>query len=408
MARNTGAMLLNQGGRTLLQGAYFVLLARALGVTDYGAFAATTALIALLAPFGSLGAINLMIRNVARDHSSAAQQYATAILVTLVASLGLTALLVAITPYTAPNGVTATVVLLIAAADLFGARLVEVAGGVFQAREQMMRTAIFPLILHGARLAGAGLLIAGPWEVSVLSWAVVYAATSAVVSAAVMAYTSAAVGRARASLGRYRAEWRDGLMFSVGLSAQTVYNDIDKAMLGRLGTLEATGVYTAAYRVVDTAFTPMRALLGAAYARFFRQGEHGLRSTLGFSRKIATPGLGYCLFASVALFAGADLVPVILGSSYQDAVGALRGLAVLPLLKGVHYLAADSLTGAGLQGLRTVFQIGVAVLNVGLNLWLIPAYSWQGAVAASIVCDGVLAVGLWATVVHRLRSQRAV
>src|SRR6185295_10518458 len=106
---------------------------------------------------------------------------------------------------------------------------------------------------------------------------------------------------------------------------QTVYNDIDKAMLGRLGTLEATGIYTAAYRVVDMAFTPMRAILSASYTRFFRTGRRGLANTVAFSKQIAKPGLGYCLFASVALFFGADLIPWLLGSSFDDSVGAVRG-----------------------------------------------------------------------------------
>ena len=80
---------------------------------------------------------------------------------------------------------------------------------------------------------------------------------------------------------------------------------------------------------------------------------------------------------------------------------------MLPLLRWSHYLAADSLTGAGHQGRRTACQVGVAVINVGLNLWLIPAYSWTGAVIATLVCDGLLVVGLWAVVLAVLRTERA-
>ena len=53
------------------------------------------------------------------------------------------------------------------------------------------------------------------------------------------------------------------------------------------------------------------------------------------------------------------------------------------------------MTGAGHQGLRTAIQIGIAVVNVVLCLWLIPLYSWQGAAAASIASDGLLALAVW-------------
>jgi O-antigen/teichoic acid export membrane protein len=88
----------------------------------------------------------------------------------------------------------------------------------------------------------------------------------------------------------------------------------------------------------------------------------------------------------------APIIPHILGSEYGRSVEALRWLALLPLLKSIHHLTADALTGAGYQGLRTSIQISVAVMNVGINLWLIPAYGWRGAAWSSLASDGLLAV----------------
>jgi O-antigen/teichoic acid export membrane protein len=50
--------------------------------------------------------------------------------------------------------------------------------------------------------------------------------------------------------------------------------------------------------------------------------------------------------------------------------------------------------------------VGVAIFNVLINLWLIPAYSWRGAAWSSIASDGLLAcgIGLAAFVLFR-RSQ---
>jgi O-antigen/teichoic acid export membrane protein len=199
---------------------------------------------------------------------------------------------------------------------------------------------------------------------------------------------------------------KEGFYFSVAQSAQTVYNDIDKAMLARLSTLEATGIYGAAYRLIDVSFTPVAAVLAAAYPNFFRVGLDGIPATLRFVRPLIVRALGYATLVTVAVSAGAGVVPLILGRDYRLAAEALRWLAVLPLLKTVHSFLADALTGAGYQALRTVVSASAAVFNVCINIWIIPAYSWRGAAWSSIATDSLLSAA-YATVMFVLfrRSQ---
>jgi O-antigen/teichoic acid export membrane protein len=204
-----------------------------------------------------------------------------------------------------------------------------------------------------------------------------------------------------ASFGR--AELREGLMFSLSGSARSIYDDIDKAMLARFDTLGVTGIYGAAYRIIDVAFLPIRSLVFAAYPRFFARGAAGVRSAAAFARGLVPAAAAYGLVAGAGLVALAPLVPLVLGHSYAGVASAIRWLAVLPLLRAMHYFAADALTGAGHQELRTAAQIGVALLNVALNLVLIPTYSWLGAAWASIASDGVLAVSLWVILIGLTR-----
>jgi O-antigen/teichoic acid export membrane protein len=48
-------------------------------------------------------------------------------------------------------------------------------------------------------------------------------------------------------------------------------------------------------------------------------------------------------------------------------------------------------------------QIAIAVGNVLLNLALIPTYGYRGAIVASLLSDGLLAVLLWGVVLIKLR-----
>ncbi len=201
---------------------------------------------------------------------------------------------------------------------------------------------------------------------------------------------------------------RDGFWFSTSQSAQTIYNDIDKTMLARLGTLDATGIYGAAYRLIDVSFAPVSALLYSAYPNFFRAGAQGLSSSLRYAKPLILRAVGYSTIVCVAILLGAGLVPYVLGPDYTRIVDALRWLAVLPVLKAMHYFLADTLTGAGYQAVRTCVQAGVGAFNILINLWLIPAYSWRGAAWASIASDGLLLCGVAAAVFLLSRSQSKV
>src|SRR5262249_36530597 len=99
----------------------------------------------------------------------------------------------------------------------------------------------------------------------------------------------------------------------------------------------------------------------------------------------------------------------IIGPEYAESAEALRWLALLPVLKGLHYFFSDSLTGAGHQPLRTALQAGVAAFNVLINLWLIPAYSWRGAAWSSLASDALLvcSTGVAVFILTR-RAHRAI
>jgi O-antigen/teichoic acid export membrane protein len=199
---------------------------------------------------------------------------------------------------------------------------------------------------------------------------------------------------------------REGFYFSVGQSAGGIYSEIDKTMLARLATLQAAGAYGAAYRILDVAVAPLLSLLIASYTQFFRSGTAGVSGTVRFAKRLLPIATGYGAVVGVGLWLCAPLIPYLLGEGYADTVGALRWLALLPVLRAVQFLGADTLTGAGKQAARSALYVIVAVVNVGLNFWLIPLYSWRGAAWASLVSDGLLALLVWCVVLWLYRAER--
>lgn len=398
LARNTGWMLLGQGLKLVIQALYFTVIARALGAPKYGAFVGVVGLVGILFPFGNLGNGYLLVKNVARDRQQFSESLGRALSATFLSSSILFGVVLLLAHFALPTTIPMQLVMFVGASDLFGMNIAGICGQAFVAFERMQWTAWINVLLSTTRLAAAVILAALYRSPSALEWGRFYFASTSLVSVAALLLVLVKLGAPTFRLSRPNAEIREGLYFSVGSSAQTIYNDIDKTMLARLGTLEATGIYGAAYRLIDVSFAPVWSLLAAAYPGVFRAGTGGISATLQYAKPLISKALGYAALVCVALLAGAGIVPSVLGREYHLTVEALRWLAILPMLKVVHSFLTDMLAGAGYQGLRTVIHVSVAVFNVLVNLWLIPAYSWRGAAWSSIASDALLACGLAAAV----------
>ena len=408
LARNTFWMFLGQGARVPIQAVYFILIARSLGAKGYGAFVGVAALAAILSPFVSMGCGNLLIKHVSRDGSCFRKYWGKTLLITLASGMLLCVAALLLSRTLLPDTVPLALVLSVAVSDLIFVRILDVTAQAYQAHQRLARTSLLMVSLNLSRLLLLAILLLFGGNLSPVLWGFFYLAGAAAASAAGVFLANRELGIPAFDRAVLFTDMREGFYFSVSLSSANIYNDIDKTMLTRLSTLEAAGIYAAAYRIIDVSFMPVRSLVYAAYARFFQSGQNGIGGTVGFAAKLMPYACGYGLVASLLLFLSAPVLPYILGNGYSETVSALRWLSLLPLLKSIHYFASDSLTGAGFQGLRSICQLATAALNVGLILWLIPAYSWKGAAWASLASDSFLALVTWALVLWLKKRETAV
>jgi len=178
-ARNTAWMTLGYGARVGFQALYFVVVARALGADGLGAFAGAVALVAIIAPFASLGAGNLLVKHVARSPDRFARYWGGALSVTLASAAALVIGVLLIAHVALPRTISLQLILSVAISDLVFARVVDIGGQAFQAHERLSRTAQFPLLLSGLRTLAA-LAFALMGHPTPERWAVWYAASTGV------------------------------------------------------------------------------------------------------------------------------------------------------------------------------------------------------------------------------------
>lgn len=395
LAKNTAKLSIGQGLRLVIQAAYFVLIARSLGPKQYGAFVAMTSLVAVAAPFAGFGTQVVLLKYVARQRTLLPVYWGNGLLTIAVSGSVLTLAILALAPFFLGREFLALAIL-VCISDLFMIRVAELSSFAFAALGRMGESARINVYVSLSRLVGIVVIVAISRHPNVREWTYAYVIGAAACFIYVIIRTTLA---ARSIQIRPRQAWKDlpeATLYAVSGSSATIYNDIDKTMVGKLANFTATGIYGAAYRIIDVSLVPIRAMLSAAYPEFFRIGAAGATAAKKYAYKLIKRSTPFGVFVTVSLLLGAPLIPHVLGKNYASAVEAIRWLAVIPLLRCIHIFLADGLTGAGHQASRTFVQVGVGVLNVALNIFFIRHWSWRGAAWSSVICDSVLAISFWA------------
>jgi O-antigen/teichoic acid export membrane protein len=237
-----------------------------------------------------------------------------------------------------------------------------------------------------------------------LTWAVTSCSLIFVLVVVAHVLTVRAIGMPLLDLRRLWADRTDALHFSLGIGAKALYTDLDKVVLARSAVAGELGAYTAAYRLVAMSFLPVRSLLDASASQFYRRGAESLTQAYAFALRLLKVALPYGVAVALLILACADLVPFVLGSSFESAVPMLRALALLPLIQSVHYSFSDALTAAGMQRLRTRLQWVVAAIYTLSALLVVPRLGWAGCVGVCLGCELLLAVLIVAAVRRRVRE----
>lgn len=90
-----------------------------------------------------------------------------------------------------------------------------------------------------------------------------------------------------------------GIYFSIGQSAYNINSHIDKTMLASMASLEATGIYGAAYRLVEVGSIPIYSVLTACYPRFFQEGATGISGCLRLVKRLLPFAVIFSIFALI-------------------------------------------------------------------------------------------------------------
>lgn len=395
LARDTLWMLLSKLFRVLMQTGYFVIIARTLGAENYGSFVSVTALGTLVRPFIALGSEHILIKYVSTNKNLFSLYWGNTLLAIFLNGAFLTAVLVLLSPMIFANNTSWLSILLILTANFIFLSFSDTSVKALMSVYRVKQAAQLGILDTCIKLIAAICLAIFFPKPTVNTWAALFLISSAMVSGISVFTVAKLIAYPRPAVSKLKPIIQEGIYFSISASANNINSNLDKTMLASLSTLTATGIYGSAYRFIDVGNILLVSIFGASYTRFFKHGASGIKSSLGFAKRLL-PALS--LYGFVTLFGYvifAPLLPKILGEEYRNSIEALRWLAPLPAISAFQHLAANTLIGAGHQKARSVVQVASALLNIGLNFWLIPIHGWKGAALATLIADSLRLIFVW-------------
>jgi len=190
------------------------------------------------------------------------------------------------------------------------------------------------------------------------------------------------------SLSDLAALFRKILPLGISLLMVILYHSVDIIMLSKMSGTEAVGIYGAAYRFVYILPTLSAMLLASVFpllVRYRRDDRDQFR--LIFQKCFDYTAIVAVFTFLVLLFASEAIIFILFGEAF------LRSVPVLQILGGgVALMLFSSLMGpcfivVDKQDKAMILAILGVVINVTLNLIMIPRLSYIGAAAATVITE---------------------
>lgn len=375
------------GLRLVVQAGTLLLVARMLGPSDYGAFAAIAALAVLMGTFATFGTHLVLLAEVSKSADQRQPVLAYAVPITLISGSVLFLLYLATGQFWLAStsvplqvmaciGLTETLLL-----PLYLLPATEELALEKTARSQLL--VIFPLALRMA-VAGIVMLQAPAQPLALFAW--LYLATALLALVCMKVYKNDAWLQPK----HWKLPNRVQLKHSIGYATLSLTaagpSELDKMLAVKLLPLGVSGLYAAASRVIGAATLPVTALLLSALPRLFRQaGEHSAQSQR-LNRWIYLSVLIYGMALAGLLWFAAPAVQWLFGSQYQGMGDMLRWLCLAVPGLVLRMTVANELMTSNQPWLRAEFEVlGMATLAIAAFA-LYPMFGPKGmalALAAS-------------------------
>lgn len=275
---------------------------------------------------------------------------------------------------------------------------------VFNVQRKIKHYSLLILLSRGLKLIGLIILIvAGNQNILMFAgWRAVCSLTFAFIAVLIL---RPSVGRiATSNIPEILTQSR---VYALSDLLATVYMQVDVVILSNVKGKIATGIYSPALSLINALFVMPNAFYTYTIPSLSRFFTESTSKFLDLSKQVimlfAITGIAMCL--AVALF-GKPVTNLLLGDSYLSSGELMVQLSPILFMKSLEFGFAAIIVATNKQKTRLIPQTIAAVVNVGLNLILIPLMGEHGAVLVYLTTEVILFASYGIIAIRTLTTMR--
>ncbi len=387
IVKNTTLLMVAQMLSFLLAFFYTIYYANYLGAAGFGMLSAALALAGILTIFTDLGLSSLTVREVARDKDLASKYMGNTTIIKLIFS-GLTLLATFIIVQLFVHDHTTAMVMYIITVALILNVISGTFSSVFQAYEKMEYQSVATVLT--SILMFAGVYIAIFYKADIMTFAMVYLVINFIILIfnVVICLWKFAVPKFEVDFAFWKALIMEAYPLAIASIFAIIAFKIDTIMLAFISGDVATGLYSAAYKLLEALmFIPSvyaTAIL-PVFSKFHVSSHDSLQFSYVKSFKYLSM-LGLPIAVGTTLLAD-QIISLIYRNGFADATIVLQILIwAIPIIF-VSYVLGASITSINRQHETVRISFLCMLLNVGLNIVLIPTYGYIGAAVVTVITE---------------------
>lgn len=395
LAKNTTILFLSQIISYTLIFFYTIYIARYLGANGYGILSFALAFSGIFSILADLGLNTLTVREVARDKSLTKIYLGNILLIKIILSVLTFLLIILVVNLLGYSQQTINVVYFVSLSVILTS-LYQIFYSIFQAYEKMGYQSLGQILSSIIMVFGVFFVI--QFGLDVVGLSLIY-----LISSVIIVIYSFLVSIFKFSIPKLeydRAFWSTTIKESIpfGLTGISImlYINIDSVMLSILQNNEVVGFYNAAYRL--TLFlivipNTINITIFPSMSQFHISSPDSLsiinENYFKFMLIIGIPlGVGITLLAD-------KIILLIYGTGYMQSIVALQILIWTIIFTFGSASTVRLLEATNKQLILTKITSICVLVNIALNLILIPMFSYIGASIATVLTEIIIVVSVF-------------
>lgn len=399
--KNMSWLLISQIIASICGFIWTILMARYLGVNNYGILGFATSLTGILAITVDLGISSHIVRHISTNYDSAPKYLGNAIPLKSIFAIGAFLLILMILIIMKSDELTITVTLLFAIEMIINS-FKSLLNGSFQAFEEGKYQGIGNIITN--LLLFSFILLSIFTDLGIIGITISYILANLIALIYEYYVLKKHIVKPKFEFDKQFCKniTLVSLPFAIAAIFYNIYYSIDMVMLNNLVGSYPTGIYNATYKLISV-LTLFYSIYGAVIfpvmSKFFKTDKELLLISLEKSIKYLL--LIMIPLATATMFYSSDIIYLIYGHGYDEATSPLS-----ILIWTVGLIFVNGACGTYLNAYHkevTVTKINgiAATFNIVLNFFMIPHFSYNGAAITTVLSD-ILIIFLQSYIIYKL------